>query len=94
MVMLSAHTLPLIFSTVNMFVLSDAIGYFDHTWIVVLLVIIYTAWNYVFYRLSGLSLYPYLFDWDTELNNGFYFTIKIIFITIGIVEGTQAVVDF
>ena len=76
-----------------MFVLSDAIGYREHYWVIFALGIIYIIWNYLTYRWSGVSIYPFLFDWVNE-NNGFFFTMKFIALQVGGALAYFSVVEF
>ena len=61
--MILTHTVPFICSTINMFMLQDVVGYMDDVWIVGVLGVMYTTWNYFYYRITGKVVYGFL-DWS------------------------------
>ena len=69
------HTFPLIYSTINMFVLSDAIVHSYDIWLIGLLGAVYLASNYWYYLASGTVTYEFLpwndLNGDTTILFGF-----------------------
>ena len=54
------HTIPLIFTSLNMFLFSDVVVYYEDAWVFVPIALGYLviAWTYT--SLTGVALYPFL----------------------------------
>ena len=75
--MITAHTVPVILAVVNMYVLSDAIVYNEHWWVALLVCNIYIVWNYIYYTITGESIY-FVFEWDYEFEEPVALLVKIL----------------
>lgn len=77
----AVHTLPFVFSSINMFGLTDMIAYLEDSWIVLPLIFGYMAMSYTFTKTYNRYIYMFL-TWDFNDFNSNVVIFGCPFVTI------------
>ena len=75
------HSLPFLFSLINIFVLSDTVVYYSDTWAIMLVAACYLTGTYYFTKKSGLLVY-YFLTWKDGDTFSTYFSVFAVILTI------------
>lgn len=66
---IAIHSIPLISSTINSFILSDSVGYMSDAWLIPIIAVIFTTISGIYTYITGINFYPFLSfkDWTTPI---------------------------
>ena len=77
------HSLPLLFSTINIFILSDTTIYYSDSWVIIVVAFLYLSLTYVYTKTLGEKVY-YFLTWEEGDDFSKYFaivTVVLAFVT-------------
>lgn len=75
------HSLPLMFTTINLFILSDTTIYYSDLWIVCLFMGKYLHRTYIYTMITGEHIYPFL-TWEEDDDYSTYFSIAMVILGV------------
>ena len=74
------HSLPLLFTTINIFMLSDTTLYFSDSWVILVVAVLYLSLTYYYTKKSGEYVY-YFLTWEEDDDFSKYFAIITVVLT-------------